>query len=94
MVQDPVPDPIRNRIWIRIQQKWNKKSKNKKREAYFLGNYAASDIEKARICTKFLLLENCAKYCLVPDSTTLPETFAILTSASKLLQSTYKPAML
>jgi hypothetical protein len=29
------------------------------------GNNAASNVEKARFCTKFLLLENLAKYCIV-----------------------------
>jgi hypothetical protein len=29
-----------------------------------LGNNAACDIEKARFCPNFLLLKNCAKYCL------------------------------
>ncbi len=40
-----------------------------------LGNNAASDIEKARPCTNFVLLENCAKYCLVPESEPKPELF-------------------
>ncbi len=37
------------------------KSKDQKLEGDFLGNNAASSIEKARFCTNFLLLKNCAK---------------------------------
>jgi len=42
-----------------------KSQKIKKLEANFIGKIAASDIEKERFC--FLLLENCAKYCLDPE---------------------------
>jgi hypothetical protein len=41
--------------------------------ANFLGNNAAPDIEKAKLCNNFLLLENCAKFCLDPEPE--PETF-------------------
>jgi hypothetical protein len=47
--------------------KCNKKSKKQKGEAKFLGNNAAFDIEKARLCKKNLLLKNCAKLCLDPE---------------------------
>ncbi len=39
--------------------KCNEKVKKSKLEASFLGNNAAADIEKARFCRIFLLLENC-----------------------------------
>jgi hypothetical protein len=38
----------------------NKKVNKSKMRGNFSGNHAASDIEKARFCTHFLLLENCA----------------------------------
>ncbi len=38
-----------------------------------LGNRAASGIEKARFCTNFLLLKNCAKQCLDPETEPEPE---------------------
>jgi hypothetical protein len=43
------------------------KSQKSNERPNFLGNNAASVIEKARFCTNFLLLENCAKYCLDPE---------------------------
>jgi hypothetical protein len=42
--------------------KCNEKVKKSKREASFLWNNAAADIEKARFCRIFLLLENCSKF--------------------------------
>ena len=52
---------FRSLICIRIQHKMKKSQKIKMRGR----NKAASDIEKARFCTNFLLLENC--YCLDPE---------------------------
>jgi hypothetical protein len=54
--------------------KWNKKKQNERPD--FWEKYAAADIEKAR-CTNFLLLENCAKYCLDPEPA--PEQQKIIT---------------
>ncbi len=39
-----------------------------------MGNNAASDIEKARLCTNFILLKNCAKYYLEPEPEPRPES--------------------
>ncbi len=46
-------------IWIRIYNiKWNTKVKKSKKKKFkkdnFLGNYAASDVKKARFCTVYL----------------------------------------
>jgi hypothetical protein len=41
--------------------KCNTKVKNQKLETYFLGNNAASSIEKAKFYSNFLLLKNCAE---------------------------------
>jgi hypothetical protein len=67
--------PKRNRnqnqsaLWFRFQKrisesniKCNEKVKKSKREASFLGNNAAADIEKARFCRILLLLESCDKF--------------------------------
>jgi len=62
-----IPVPVSERIWIRIQHTMEYQSlKYQKGEANFLGNNAASNIEKARFCT-FVLLKNCARYCLEPE---------------------------
>jgi hypothetical protein len=42
--------------------KSNTKVKSQKLEANFLGKNSTSSSEKARFCTIFLLLKNCAKY--------------------------------
>jgi hypothetical protein len=42
--------------------KCNRKVKSQKLEANFLGKNAAYSSEKARFCTIFLVLKNCAKY--------------------------------
>jgi hypothetical protein len=44
----------------------SQKIKNE-RPTFWEINDASSDIEKARFCTNFLLLENRAKYCLDPQ---------------------------
>jgi hypothetical protein len=51
----------------------NTKLNYQKLEAYFLGNSAASIIEKARFCTNFLLLKHCAKLVLDPELEPEPE---------------------
>ncbi len=52
----PEPDIGPDPTWNVIQ-----KSKNQNLEDNFLGNNADFSIEKARFCTIFLFLKNCAK---------------------------------
>jgi hypothetical protein len=52
-----------------------KKVKKTKVRGQLSGHKAATDIEKARFCTNFLLLENCAKYGLDPEPEPAPKPF-------------------
>ncbi len=54
-------------VRILIQQQ------NQKWETNFLGNNAASDIEKAIFCTNIFVAEICLYYCLDPDPKPEPE---------------------
>ncbi len=55
-----------------------------------MGNKAASDIEMARFCTHFLLLENCAKYCLDPEPETKLSKVATGTATHHLIRTLHK----
>jgi hypothetical protein len=50
-----------------------KKQKIQNKKANFLGNNAASNIEKARFCKNFCFLNNRARYCLDPEPDPEPE---------------------
>ncbi len=55
-----------------------------------MGNNASSDIEMARFCTHFLLLENYAKYCLDPEPETKLSKVATGTATHHLIRALQK----